>query len=102
MEPLNDEELSRILRQWQAPATPSSLEAKVLGALPKQPWWRWLLTGSVRIPVPAAIVVAILTVWMLSQPSRTAKQSSEEVNFANFQPVKELKPRIIRSTYVAE
>jgi hypothetical protein len=54
--PLNDDELKQALRQWQAPNAPASLERRVL---PQDPWWRWLLTGTVRIPVPALIATAV-------------------------------------------
>ena len=55
---MNDDELRSALRHWKAPDAPASLERRVLG----QPWWRWLLTGSVRVPVPALIAVAMFLV----------------------------------------
>ena len=99
MEPLNDEELSWILRQWEAPAAPPSLQARVLGSRHRQPWWRWLLTGSIRIPVPIGLAAAVLIVWMLSLTGRPVRPSVQEVTVSSFQPVKELKPRIIRRVY---
>jgi hypothetical protein len=100
MEPLNDEELNRILRQWDAPSAPSSLEARVLVAALKVGSWKWLLTGSFRIPVPVGVLAALLIVWVLFLGWRlTAPRPNQKVNFTNFQPVKELKPRIIRSVY---
>jgi hypothetical protein len=59
MEPLNDDELKHALRQWKAPDAPASLERRVLG---QEPWWRWLLTGSVRVPVPALLAFAAILV----------------------------------------
>ncbi len=60
---LNDDELKHALRQWKAPDAPASLERRVLGREPhRQAWWRWLLTGSVRIPVPALIAFAAIAV----------------------------------------
>jgi hypothetical protein len=97
MEPLNDEELNKMLRQWQAPAAPPSLQARVLGV--RQPWWRWLLTGSIRIPVPLGFAAAVLIVWILSLTWGPPRPSVQEVTASNFQPVKELKPRIIRRVY---
>ncbi|MEO5924954.1 MAG: hypothetical protein ABIR70_14130 [Bryobacteraceae bacterium] len=55
---MNDDELKHALRQWKAPDAPASLERRVL----REPWWRWLLTGSVRVPVPALIAAAVLVV----------------------------------------
>ena len=99
MEPLNDEELNRILRQWEAPATPTSLEARMVVAVPKEPSWKWLLTGSFRIPVPVGVLAALLIVWVLSLGWRPAAPPNQKASVTNFQPVKELKPRIIRSIY---
>jgi hypothetical protein len=102
MEPLNDDQLRELLRQWEAPAAPATLEARVFGNRPSTSWWRWLLTGSIRIPVPVgAIVMAILI--FLTFISMTGWKPAPAVtnpdNLAGFEPVKELKPRIIRSSY---
>src|SRR5690348_682626 len=60
MEPLSEKELSD-LRRRQAPEAPASLEEKVFPPAVRLPWWRWLLQGSVRVPVPAfAAVLALL------------------------------------------
>lgn len=100
MQPLNDDELRRVLREWDAPAAPSILEQRVLGAATPSPvnrWLQWLATGSIRIPVPvgiaAVLVLVFLAVYALEQPRPV------RVNLAEFQPVKELKPRIIRSSH---
>ncbi|SRR5258706_10640332 len=97
MEPLNDDELRGLLVHWRAPEAPPSLAAKVLA--PKTQWWRWLLTGSIRIPAPIGILAAVAIAWILLQAQWPSKPSVQEVNFANFQPVKELKPRILRNSY---
>lgn len=94
MEPLNDDELRGLLRQWQAPDATANMRVKVPA---RNHWWKWLLTGSIRIPVPVGVLVAIAIVWMLLQTQKLPKPSVQEVTFANFQPVKELKPRIVRS-----
>ena len=47
MEPLNDNELRDLLRQWEAPAAPQHLERRIFGEPRKKPWYRWLLTGSI-------------------------------------------------------
>jgi hypothetical protein len=93
MEPLNDPELNQYLEMWEAPPAPAAMQP------PREPveWWRWLLSGTIRVPVPVGIlVVAALLVcvyWALSsRPPRT-------VTLSDFQPVHQLEPRIIRSNY---
>jgi hypothetical protein len=97
MEPLNDDELNEFLKQWEAPSAPAGLR------LPNEPghWWRWLLTGTIRIPVPAgllAVVILVLSIyWGIS--AGQAVKPSRTVTLADFEPVKQLQPRIIRSGY---
>jgi hypothetical protein len=58
----DDAQLRGLLREWRAPETPPSLEQRVLGSLPSQsqPWWRFLFSGYIRVPVYVAYVLAIL------------------------------------------
>ena len=70
MEPESDEQLSRLLRAWEAPALPSSLERRVLAR--RTSWWRFLLVGSVRVPVPvmcAVVLVLAAALWRWNRPS---------------------------------
>ena len=63
----NDSDLRQLLREWKAPQTPASLESRVLP--PRQNWWRVLLHGYIRIPVPVACCLAILmagAAWRLA------------------------------------
>jgi hypothetical protein len=69
MELKNDPELSSLLREWQAPSLPPSLEERVLGQ--KQNWWQFLLRGSIRVPVPLACCLAFAMFfagWRLVRP----------------------------------
>ena len=98
MEPLNDNELNQLLAKWEAPKAPPSLASKVLPA--SKPWWNWLATGSIRIPVPIGLVIlaALVIVWMYSAgSSRQAAHppATGSVSIADFQPVKQLEPRVI-------
>jgi hypothetical protein len=100
MEPLDDRELDRILQQWQAPATPPSLRAKVLPQ--PSPWWQWLTTGTIRVPVPVGIAVLLAVAALLyfrtyspTTERPTAVQPAKSVSLADFQPVKQLEPRVI-------
>jgi hypothetical protein len=100
MQPLNDDELRGLLRLWHAPATPSSLESRVLAAgnpSPLRRYLRWLATGSIRVPAPVGIGACVLLVLLAWQAVRTPAQAVG--NLSQFQPVTELKPRIIRSFY---
>ena len=52
---LDDQELNDLLRQWQAPPAPAAIEEKFFPPAPRLAWWRWLLRGSIRVPVPLAV-----------------------------------------------
>ena len=101
MEPLDDRELDRILQQWQAPGAPPSLRAKVL----PQPshWWQWLTTGTIRVPVPVGIAAVLalaaflyfFRTYLSTAERPTAAQPAKSVSLADFQPVKQLEPRVI-------
>jgi hypothetical protein len=102
MQPLNDDELRGFLRLWHAPPTPSSLESRVLAAVnptPLKRCWRWLATGSIRVPVPVGIGACVLLLLLAFQILRKPKQPVGTLS--QFQPVTELKPRIVRSSYEA-
>ena len=91
MEPLNDDELGQLLRQWEAPRVPDSLR-------PPRQWWQWLLRGTIRVPVPVGLlVVAVMALLVYSAVS--ASRPPRTVTLADFEPVKQLQPRIIRSQY---
>jgi hypothetical protein len=68
MQPYNDRDddaqLRGWLREWKAPATPPSLEQRVLATRGLQPqrqvWWRFLLGGYIRVPVSVACALALL------------------------------------------
>ena len=96
-EPLDDNELKQLLRQWKAPEAPPGLERRVL---PRPlPWWKWLFTGSIRIPVPVGLAaVLVLLLWILWQrpaPVPAPVAQSPGSTLANFQPVEQLQPTIV-------
>ncbi len=100
MEPLSDEELHRLLQKWQEPGAPPTLQTKVLGPQRSEPWWKWLIAGSIRIPAPVGLLTVLLVIGLALFGFRVKQPPPPgEVNLADFQPVKELKPRIIRSIY---
>jgi len=92
VEPLNDQELNKILDQWTAPAAPRALK------FPKnQSGWRWLLQGSIRIPAPVAVALVIAAgVWLYSTRATTKPIAHPKpVSLVDFQPVKQMQPRVI-------
>lgn len=100
MEPLKDKELDKLLRQWRAPKAPASLERSVLGE-PK-PWWSWLWNGSIRVPVPAALAAALVlgAWWLIENAAHPLPPAGEAtVSLGEFQPVKQMQVRIVRSAY---
>jgi ferric-dicitrate binding protein FerR (iron transport regulator) len=101
MEPLNDRELSEMLAEWKAPEAPPTLRARVLPA--RQPWWRWMLTGTIRIPAPVALAAALVAaIWIYvaatARPAATGSEPGETnpvVSLADFEPVERVEPRVV-------
>jgi hypothetical protein len=102
MQPIDDHELNALLKQWEAPPAPASLQPPREDRLPL---WRWLLTGSIRIPVPAGLaamlILAVSVYWAIAA-RQVASHPVGTVTLADFEPVKQLQPRIIRSGYEAK
>jgi hypothetical protein len=97
MEPGDDKELHNLLKEWHVPDAPRSLDERVLRR--QQAWWRVLLTGSIRIPVPVALAVTILFIMMATilvrQPD-VPQPAASSVSLEDFRPVKDLNVRVIR------
>ena len=97
MEPLDEDELNQLLRQWEAPAAPPTLRQRVF---PEQKsLWAWLLKGEIRVPVPAvAAAIIAIALWMhYSRPATPGRVSQPgSVSLADFQPVRQLEPVVIR------
>jgi len=98
MEPLDENELTRLLRKWEAPSAPPALRKRLFPA--ERSTWRWLLNGTIRIPVPVALAAAILIgLWLhyysklVSHPAQVAQPNS--VSLVDFQPVRQLKPVVV-------
>ena len=100
MEPLDDRELNHLLQQWKAPATPAGIEKRVF--LRGEPWWKWLVSGAIRVPVPVVFAVAaLLVVLFYSRTSDKPRPKPGTVSLADFQAVRELEPRVIGRGYEA-
>jgi hypothetical protein len=61
-------QLNGLLREWEIPDPPPSLDQRVLRSC-RPPWWRILFTGYIRVPVALVYVVGVLlavTVWKVA------------------------------------
>src|SRR5262249_946163 len=97
MEPLDDKELNQLLHQWEAPSAPPPLRSRVFPSTnpsvqPEKPsqqqWWRWLMTGTIRIPVPLALAaVLLLVLWIGYSSPRSASRVAQPgtVSLGDFQ-----------------
>jgi hypothetical protein len=96
MEPTDDPKLSELLREWRLPGAPPSLDARVLG--PRIRWWSYLLTGSIRVPAPVGVVIAVMLLVMAGAliRTRTVAPAVSPVSLVDFRPVKDLNVRVIR------
>jgi uncharacterized membrane protein YdfJ with MMPL/SSD domain len=117
-----DGELHRLLERWSAPVVPEGMDERVLAAFRRQagvrePWWRRLLTASVRVPLPVAVgVLALLLVTAAlamrpvaapptagtagpSDPVQAARHGDAPVvsptSLAGFQPVSEVTATVV-------
>jgi quercetin dioxygenase-like cupin family protein len=58
---MDDQELNRLLREWTAPDAPPHLRPPRA----QRSRLRWLVTGSIRVPVPAALAALLLVaLWI--------------------------------------
>jgi hypothetical protein len=94
---MDDRELNALLREWKAPDAPPHLQPPTA----RVSFWAWLLTGSIRIPVPVGVAVAALVAFWLfasrpSEPPVTEVPSPEPVvSLADFTPVEQVEVRIV-------
>jgi quercetin dioxygenase-like cupin family protein len=80
---MDDQELNRLLREWTAPDAPPDLRPRRAHGS----WLRWLLGGTIRVPVPVALAAVLLAaVWIatawpapLPAPETPARRPSGEL-----------------------
>ena len=92
---LSDLELDRILNEWKTPAAPARLRTALFPQ--RAPWWRAVWTASVRVPAPALYVLALLILLALLRPGPQVLQPRAGLDFNEWKPVAELRPKVIRS-----
>ncbi len=95
MEPLRDDELDDMLRRGAPDWRPSAeLDERVRSAA-RPSGWRWLLQGSIRVPVPVALgafALVIAAIWL-----RVPRERPVEIDFEQFQPVRQLEIKLARN-----
>ena len=82
---MDDPKLNELLKEWQVPNAPASLDARVLDE--QKPWWTFLFTGSVRLPVPVVIALAaalIVMAFALTRKHSAQPIAAAPVNLADF------------------
>jgi hypothetical protein len=92
---MDDRKLHSLLQEWKTPRPPARLRESVFPRC--APRWVRVWRAQIRIPVPLAVCLVLLLVfgYWRWRPS-PAPDEVRLVTFRELQPVKELKPRIIR------
>jgi hypothetical protein len=99
--------LDSLLKEWEAPEAPASLDARVRTAYRESrrgSWWERLWTFRVSIPVPvlaAALLLIAAGVWIERRsppPVRTAAPPGyvTRLESAGYQPLPDGEVRVIR------
>jgi hypothetical protein len=94
-----DRELAGLLREWNVPDAPPSLDRRVLTGrrTGREAWWRFLLTGSIRIPVPVGMAFAatlLFTIGGVIRQRPTPAPAPPTVSLVEFRPVNHLNVRV--------
>jgi quercetin dioxygenase-like cupin family protein len=73
---MDDRELNRLLREWTAPDAPPHLRPPRA----RRSWLDWLVSGSIRVPVPAALatLAALVLVAWWTVPLRSTSTSAPD------------------------
>lgn len=109
MEPLDDDDLKRLVPTWKAPDAPEHLHRRVFRA-PRRSW-AWLFTGAIRVPVPACAAIVLLVGWLAferQQPDAVPVPSTARVllfrepeppqtvvTLADFKPPAEIQVKVV-------
>ena len=99
--------LSSLLREWEAPEPSSTLNARVREVWPGKPrpsWWRRIWSVRVSIPVPAlaALLLIVTALWFQFRPNPPGVAAPggsyvTRIESAGFRPLPDGETRVIRS-----
>jgi anti-sigma-K factor RskA len=104
--------LSSLLREWEAPKPSAGMDARIRAAYRarrRPSLWRrfWTWRASIPVPVLAALVLVVVSLWIYFRPSSpavrpgTAAPGGEaymsRIESAGFRPLPDGAVRIIRS-----
>ncbi len=98
MERSDDPNLTELLREWQVPNAPLSLDARVLGQ--QRSRWSFFLTGYIRVPVPVGLAIVVIVVAVGGALIRAIPPQPipAPVNLIDFRPVSNLNVRVIHES----
>jgi hypothetical protein len=103
MKPDEDRELKGLLREWSVPDAPPSLDRRVLGGRQssREPWWRFLLSGSIRIPVPVGVAFTALLLFTIGalirqRPVPVPDPPLSTISLVDFRLVSDLNVKVFR------
>ena len=102
--------LDGLLREWKSPAPPDEMDRRIKSAyrsaMRPSVWRRfWKMRVSIPAPVlvPAALAILALLLWLrphasvpVPVPEPTAVQPATRVTLADFQPVQQLEPHVVK------
>ena len=104
-----DEELQRLLARWSASPLPDGMDGRVFAAYRRQtgggqPWWKRLLTASVRVPLPVAVGVLLLlivTAALARRPAASAPTAGTAAPSVPVQAVRNTEAPVVTPTNLA-
>jgi len=102
--------LDALLREWKSPEPADGLDRRITSAyrsaMRPSVWRRfWKMRVSIPAPVlvPAALAILALFLWLrphagvsIQVPQPTAVQPATRVTLADFQPVQQLEPHVVK------
>jgi hypothetical protein len=108
-----DDPLDDLLREWKSPEPTDELDRRITSGyrtMVRPPIWRRFWRTRISIPAPAlvsaALVVLALFLWLHphsgvsvttpSAPGPAAVQPETRVTLADFQPVQQLEPHVMK------
>jgi hypothetical protein len=97
MENDDDPKFRELLRESRVPGVPKSLDERVLAL--RKPRWTFLLTRSIRVPIPVGLVILTVMLLMggaLLEQRPVAPPVAPSVNLLDFRPASDLNVRVIR------